>query len=230
VIRTFTRTLNWPEPYEACREGAVNRRLAPSFTVLVAKCPADWALRTQKTTLPATISMKRRCRGHRATVTRERPSSGSGSSVMCVLGSPLWNVKLLPERSSSSGTLSTCSNVDQIHCGRDGVLYTIWRPTSPTVAIRQAPVCGSCTQASSRTQNREGSMRFGLRRRGVRGSRPPRQTQCSGATCQPCAQTTSDRRLCSAKPDFWNHHGAAHPLRRSAACDSLVGQIMRLRR
>jgi hypothetical protein len=138
------RTLNWPEPYEACREGAVNRRLAPSFTVLVAKCPADWALRTQKTTLPATISMKRRCRGHRATVTRERPSSGSGSSVMCVLGSPLWNVKLLPERSSSSGTLSTCSNVDQIHCGRDGVLSTIWRPTSaaaqPVSLARRPPV------------------------------------------------------------------------------------------
>jgi len=116
-MRTLMRTLNWPEPYEACREGAVNRRLAPAFTGRIAKSPADWALRTQKTTLPATISMKRRCRGHRATVTRERPSSGSGSSVMCVLGSPLWNVKLLPQRSSSSGTLSTCSNARTSYIG-----------------------------------------------------------------------------------------------------------------
>jgi hypothetical protein len=50
--------LNWPEPYEACREGAVNRRLTPAFTGRIAKRPADWALRTQKTTLPATISKK----------------------------------------------------------------------------------------------------------------------------------------------------------------------------
>ena len=69
------RTLNWPEPYEACREDGVNRCLAPAFTSRIAKRPADWALRTQKTTLPATISMKRRCRGHRATVKPERPSS-----------------------------------------------------------------------------------------------------------------------------------------------------------
>src|ERR1051326_8818142 len=48
----------------------------------------------------------------------------------------------------SSGMLSTCSNVDQIHCGRDGVFVTIWRPTSPTLPGTHLPVSVSRMSAS----------------------------------------------------------------------------------
>src|SRR4051812_7752855 len=47
--------------------------------------------------------------------------------------------------SPSVGQLSTCSKVDHIHCGRLGVLWTMWKPTSPTVAKSHvSTIFGTC--------------------------------------------------------------------------------------
>ncbi len=43
--------------------------------------------------------------------------------------------------------VSTCSNDDQIHCGRLAVFCTICNPTSPTVTVEHLPVAGSFTTA-----------------------------------------------------------------------------------
>jgi hypothetical protein len=45
------------------------------------------------------------------------------------------------------GTLSTCSKVDQIHCGREGVFCTMCMPTKPTVFWEHVPVSLSITHA-----------------------------------------------------------------------------------
>jgi hypothetical protein len=50
---------------------------------------------------------------------------------------PPWNIRML----------STCSNVDQIHCGLGGVLRTMCSPTRPTVVAEHLPVSGSLTIA-----------------------------------------------------------------------------------
>src|SRR5579863_458308 len=61
-------------------------------------------------------------------------STGAGSAL------PLCRASLPGASLRAGGTTSTCSNVDQIHCGRVGVFCTMCSPANPTVAIEQRPV------------------------------------------------------------------------------------------
>ena len=53
---------------------------------------------------------------------------------------PSLKPKTAPGVVCPDGTLSACSNVDHIHCGRDAVFWTMWSPTKPTVVLAQMPV------------------------------------------------------------------------------------------
>jgi len=71
---------------------------------------------------------------------------GSGFSSGIDAGVPSFSRKS-PTVPANSGAVSICSKDDQIHCGRDAVFCTIWRPISPTVCGAQEPVSGSRTMA-----------------------------------------------------------------------------------
>jgi hypothetical protein len=79
-------TLNWPEPYGVCREGAVNRLLTAGFTGLNAERPAECALRTL-INHAAGDNFRQMTRNRKATATRI--AAGPGVRVFtCVDKNP----------------------------------------------------------------------------------------------------------------------------------------------
>src|SRR5215467_6517296 len=63
----------------------------------------------------------------------------SGFSAGGALLPASWNANAPGAPGLAGGTLSTCSNVDQIHCGRLGVFWVMCRPTRPIDTSEHLP-------------------------------------------------------------------------------------------